>query len=492
MADNQSTAAGKVPLRNPKLALAAVLVSSFMSFFDFTVVYVALPAIQDDLATSYAAVQWVAIGYALPFALLLITGGRIGDILGHRQAFLIGLLGFTLASAVASVVTSVGLLALTRVLQGIAGAVLAPQVLALFRTLVPPDKRAGAMAAYAGTVGLATMSGPILGGVLVGANLFGLGWRSIFLLNVPLGLVALAGGFLCLPASLGRGRLRLDFGGILLATVTLLLLLCPLMYGQTTGWPWWDWAGLAAFLPALAVFIGHQRRRHGTGKDTLIALPLFRMREFNAGIAVNFVVASVLTGFLFVFAVYLQDGLGYPPPVAGATMAIGAVATTVASMMALRLVKRFGRRTLVVGAVLVVVSFGLIVTSVHFAQTPAGAGELAVALTLFGLGTGLVSTPILNMTMSAVPVSDAGSAAGLFTTFRQIGAAVGVALNGVVYFAVLGTGIAESHTGAIKATALFDGGVGIVMLALLLLVPRTADAPAPAVRPVAPATTPTS
>lgn len=464
-------------IRRPVAAAAAVLVSSFMSFFDFTAVYVVLPAIQDDLGAGYATVQWVAVGYTVPFALLLITGGRAGDVVGHRRAFLAGLVGFTVTSAAAGLVDDVVVLAAVRVLQGAAGALMAPQVLALFRVLVPEARRAVATIAYAATVGVATIAGPALGGWLAGADVLGLGWRAVLLVNVPLGVIALVVAWRELPVDRIRaGRLRPDLGGVGLATLALLCLLVPLLHGPQIGWPWWCAAGLVAAAPTVAVLVLHQLRRQRRGRETLLALPLFRIRAFDAGLAVNATVAAVLTGFVFALSVHLQDGLRLTPDAAGAAMAVAPVASMAASVAAPRLTPRLGRAVLVVGALLTLGAFLLVPV------LPAvRGGALAAVLVLFGLGTGLVSTPVLAMTMGAVPVDHAGAAAGLFSTFRQVGAALGVALNGAVYFAALGTGAGPDA--AIRAAALLDAGFAVLTLALLLLVPRRTAATTPAGAP---------
>ncbi|WP_216215924.1 MFS transporter [Amycolatopsis aidingensis] len=463
---------------HPRLALFAVLLASFMTFFEVSVVYVAVPDIQRDLGTSYGAVQWVLAGYTLPFALLLVTGGRLGDIAGHRRVFLGGVAAFVVTSTAAALAGSIELLVAARVLQGVAAAIMGPQVLALFRVMVPARRREPALALYAVVAGLATVCGPILGGVLVQSDLFGWGWRTIFLVNLPVGLLASAIALFAVPASRPSGHTRLDLAGVLLAAGALLLLLHPLMYGRELGWPWWCWVSVAASVPALAAFLGLERGRERRGRTTLIPLALFRNQVFAAGLLINFLVAALLTGFFLVFAVFLQSGLDLSPMRTGTTMTPWAFGTAAASLVAIRLTRRFGRYALL-GAVASMVAGMAVLLLVIGAGSGVrlDQGATAAGLVAFGAGIGVVSTSILNMTVAALPPAEAGSAAGVFTTVRQVGSAFGVAAGGALFFGLVGTPELASqarHLDAMRLTLLFDLALCALIVLLLFRLPRTA------------------
>jgi len=463
----------------PVRPLTVVLLATFMNQFGVTAVSVAIPSIQRDLGSSYAAVQWVFAGYLLPLALLLVSGGRLGDVIGRRRSFLLGTAGFTLASGLAGLAGSVELLIAARVLQGIAAAVMAPQVLAVYRVLVPAKRRGPVLAAYASVVSLATISGPLLGGLLVQADIAGLGWRSIFLINVPLGALAVLGGYLYLPESGGGARRRLDLSQAVLAAVALLLLIYPLMHGRENGWPWWAWASLAASLPALALFLGYQRhreRRFGS-EAALIPLHLFRETAFTIGLVANFIVAALITGFFFVFVVFLQNGLGLSPAHIGVTMAPWALGTALGSIAAIPLSRKLGRGTLLAGSTLMAAGMGALLLGVVLAGARLTSGQAFAGLFVFGVGVAMVSAPILNVTLGAIPHVDAGSASGVFNTFRQTGSAFGVALTGALYFGRLGeqsAGSSGDHVASIKLTILLALAACLLVLALVVRLPRAA------------------
>ncbi|MFJ5225042.1 MFS transporter [Streptomyces sp. NPDC088400] len=467
----------------PMRALAVVLLGAFMNQFDVMAVNVAVPEIQRDLGAGEAAAQWVLAGYALPFALLLVTGGRLGDLAGRRRVFLIGTVGFTLASALAAAAGSVPLLVLARVLQGASAALMGPQVLTVLQVMVPPARRGPAMGLYAAVIGLASVAGPVLGGFLVQADLFGWGWRSLFLVNLPVGVLSVVAGLRHLRESREPDGRRLDLAGVGLAAVALLLFLCPLTYGRELGWPWWAWAALAASAPALGLLVVHQRRRERTGGAPLIALRLFGERAFTAGVLVTFNLAALMTGFFFVFVLFLRHGLDFGAQRAGQSLLPWALGTALASFLAIPLARRHGRRVLVAGNLAAVAGVTLLTVTVAMAGRSLSVPEVVPGLLLFGIGIGLVSTPVLNVTLSGVVPADAGSASGVFSTFRQAGAAVGVAVTGGVFYALVGdpaTARPTDYVDAVVATMLLQLTVVLVTLGLVFLLPReSGSAPRP-------------
>jgi EmrB/QacA subfamily drug resistance transporter len=448
-----------------------------MNQFGVTAVSVGVPSIQRDLGTTYAAVQWVVAGYLLPFALLLVSGGRLGDVFGRRRSFVLSVAVFTAASCWAGFAGDVRMLVAARVLQGIGAAVMAPQVLAAFRVLVPAGRRGPVLATYASVVSLATISGPLFGGMLVQANILGLGWRVIFLVNLPLGVLAFLGGLAFLPESRSRESRRLDLGQVLLAAAALLLLIYPLMQGRESGWPWWSWAALAASGPALALFMTYQRRMERTrgGGAALIPPHLFRQPAFSAGLLANFIVAALITGFFFVFVMFLQIGLGFSAAHTGLTMAPWAIGCALGSIAAIPLSRKLGRRTLLTGGVLMAAGMGALALAGLLSGASLSSGDVSIGLFIFGVGVTMVSAPILNITLAAIPHVDAGAASGVFNTFKQTGSAFGVTLNGAVFFALLGnqaTAHRSDYVPAIQYTTLLDLASCLVVLLLVFLLPR--------------------
>ncbi|WBB81502.1 MFS transporter [Micromonospora sp. WMMD882] len=459
-------------------ALTVVLLATFMTSFDTTGVNMAVPSIQDGLGASYAAIQWVLAGYTLPFALLLVTGGRIGDAFGRRRAFLLGVAGFTVASLLAGVAADVGTLVAARVAQGVAAAVMAPQVLATFQVLVPARRRAPLLAVYGLVIGVATVSGPMLGGVLMSADLFGWGWRTIFLINLPIGVVAFLGAVAWLPESRDdRGR-GFDLGGVFLAAAALLLLLHPLMYGRELGWPWWSWACLAAAGPAFALLVRFERAKERAGEAPLVALRLFGQRTFTAGVLANVIVAALMSGFFLTFVVFLQSGLDFTAERTGWTVAPWAIGTALASMVAIPLARSAGRAALVAGAILMTLGMAGLTALVVARGDRLGSLPIVLSLLVVGIGMGLVSAPILNVTLAGIPHVDAGSAAGIFSTGKQTGGVLGVAVTGTVFFGLLADQDAASRGRFVDAMS-WTLGVQVLLcllvVALVFVLPRRVD-----------------
>lgn len=267
------------------LGLVVVLLAAFMDFIDVTIVVIAAPVIQADLGASYAGVQWLLAGYTLPFGLLLVTGGRLGDLAGRKRVFLAGVLGFTLASAWCSLAGSIGMLIAARVAQGMAAGLMVPQVLATIQVSFPPAERPRAYGLYGAVAGLAFSAAPILGGLLLTQDLWGLSWRSVFLINLPVGVLAVAAGAVLLGESRAERRPRLDLGGVAIVTTGLLLVLYPLIQGNDLGWPAWTWLMTAAALPVLAAFVWYERHQERRGLLPLVPVSLLRRRSFGAGLA---------------------------------------------------------------------------------------------------------------------------------------------------------------------------------------------------------------
>ncbi|MFB7328581.1 MULTISPECIES: MFS transporter [unclassified Streptomyces] len=453
-------------------ALSAVLLTSFLHLFDMTVVSVAAPAVRTGLGAGETAVQWVLVGYTMSFALFLVTAGRLGDAYGRRPLVLAGIVGFTLASAACAAAPNAGVLITARVVQGLSAALLAPQVAPVITLLFPKEKRGAAFGAQAAVVAVATTSGPLLGGLLVNADVAGLGWRSVFLVNLPVGVLALVLALRWLPKEEPSGAARIDPAGIAVASAALLMLLLPLVQGGAWGWPWWLVA-LAVAAPAVGWLLRPLHRRAEAAKRTpLIAAELFRGRGFPAGAGVNFLVMGGVAAFFMVFVVHLQTALDFSPKDTGLTLMPFALAAAVASGASVPLTGRLGRPMLEAGAFLMALGTGLLLWIGHTAGTDLSTEQIAIGLIPAGLGMGLVSPPLYNITLSAMPRRDIGSASGVFATFGQVGSSFGVALVGTVYYA--------TSAGRSSDTAALDWALGCLLLmhvtALALLrfvMPRT-------------------
>ncbi len=449
------------------LALPVLLTGAFLPILDFNVVNLALPEIQRDLGASAGEVQFVISGYAAAYAVLLITGGRLGDLFGRRRLFVLGVGGFTLASLLCGTAWSPGMLIAGRILQGVAATLMAPQVLASIRVLFPPAEQSRALALYGATFGLANISGQILGGVLVTTHPFGFAWQAIFLINLPIGLAALLGGLLVLGESHAPQAQRLDLGGVALLSLTLFLLVYPLVEGRETGWPYWIIAMLLACPVALAAFIRFETRLAAQGGDPLVALSLFRSGSFAIGLAMA-LAFYMLSSFYLTFAAYLQNGLHRSPLDAGIATLPFACGFFLGSLTSAAVMQRLGTRVLALGFVLQILGFGTVALVVD-ALLPAG---LDIGLALAGVGFGFVMPAVIKAVIGPVDPHHAGLAAGMVISTFQIGAALGVAVIGGVFYSELG---ADPTLDAYRHAFAIALGCNVALLALAALLSLRLD-----------------
>ena len=349
------------------LMLPVVLLAMFMAGFDIWVVNVAAPSLQRDLHVSDAALQLIVGGYAFMYASGMVTGGRLGDLLGYRRLFMVGVASFAVASLLCGLAQSPAQLVVARLLQGLTGAAMVPQVLALITATFPVRERSRALAWFGVTMGLAFVSGQILGGLLLQADVLGLGWRAIFLVNVPVGAATLVAAALVVPHARGRRRPRLDPAGALGVSASVALALVPLTLGHDEGWPAWTWLCLAACLPVLALTLAWERRLTRRGGEPLLDLTLFRDRAFSAGTAVNFALVFFFGSFMFVLTLLLQAGLSQSPLRAGLEAGPLALTFTTMSILGPRLAARLGPWSITLGAGLDVLgTIGLVLTGVRY------------------------------------------------------------------------------------------------------------------------------
>jgi EmrB/QacA subfamily drug resistance transporter len=461
----------------PWLGLSVLLIAGFVTIFDLFVVNVAIPSMQADLGASFAQIGFIVAGYELAFGVLLITGGRLGDVFGRRRLFVVGMAGFTLASTLCGLAPSAGFLIGARILQGLAAALLFPQVYASIRVNFDGDDSRRAFGLLGMTLGLAAIAGQILGGWLVHANLFGLGWRSIFLINVPIGLLAIAAARF-IPESRTPQRPSLDWMGVALISVGLTLLLVPLIEGPGQEWPEWSLWMLATATLLLAMFYRQQERRQRAGHLPLVDMRLLVQRRFLLGVLLVLLVYSTSSSFFLCFALLVQTGLGLDPFLAGSIFAPCSVGFVLASLAAPRLVARWGTVAIVVGALVYAVSIGLLIMQVQLAGADLVAVRLIPVLVVVGAGQGFIMTPLLNLVLGFVDEAQAGMASGVISTVQQVGAALGVAVVGILFGTALATGddaVAQAgqYVSAFVAGMLYNLIAALLVCILLLMLVRT-------------------
>jgi EmrB/QacA subfamily drug resistance transporter len=453
-----------------------VLAGELMSVLDASVVDTALPAIQADTGASAAGLQWIHAAYSLTFAIGMITGGRLGDLHGRKRMFLLGTGVFTAASLLCGLATGPAMLIAARVVQAAGAAAMVPQVLAtLHSTFHDRDPaRARAFGLYGVIIPVGGAIGPVLGGLLTQADLLGQGWRPIFLINVPLGIATVVLGRRILTETRDDRALRLDPAGIALSALGLLLIAYPLSEGPALRWPWWTFTAMAVGAATLAGLVIQQRSKTRADGSPLIEMALFSQRTFSAGLAAQFVL-GLLSGLLILcWTLFMQHGLGLSPSQAAIAFLVFSLAEIAGASLATALVTRHRRRVPQAGALLAALAVGVL----HLQVTVHGAGlsmaGMTVPAVVMGVGMGLISAPLTDLTLGHVAESHTGSASGLFNTAIYLGIALGTVFTGVVFFAhdphatARGADVANAFTTALPYVT---GGL-LIMWALMFLLPR--------------------
>ncbi|MET8876111.1 MFS transporter [Nocardia sp. NPDC004604] len=417
------------------LAFGVVLSAGFMDLVDTTIVNVAAPSIQRDLHAEFAQVEWIVSAYALAFAALLIVSGRLGDIYGRKRVFLTGLAGFTLASLMCGLAVNPAMLIASRFAQGAMSGLMVAQILAILRVSFAPHERAKAVAAFGGVTGSSVVFGFVLGGVLVQWNLFGLQWRPMFLVNIPVGVATFAAAWFVVRESRSPAKPKIDPIGIALAVAAVTLLVYPFTEGRQLGWPAWTFAMMACGAAALAAFVAFERHRSATTGSPLVEFAVFASKPFSVGAGMWFLFWVALPGFFLVWTLYMQSGLGWTPLRAGLTAAPYAIGVGIGAANApTKLVPRFGRNVLVAGALINALGFAAFAWLAWHDSAGVSSWQIIPIHLVSGIGMGMVVAPTLDMLLGHVPSHDAGAASGLLNTLQQVGFAFGVALAGVVFF----------------------------------------------------------
>jgi EmrB/QacA subfamily drug resistance transporter len=461
------------PGRLAWLVLLTVLGADIMDLLDSTIVNVGAPSIARDLHASSTNLQWIIAGYTLAMAAVLITGGRMGDLYGRRRMFLTGVGAFTIASALSSMAQSPHELIIARVIQGAAAGIMLPQGLSLIRSVFPRDQAGAAMGIFGPVMGIAATLGPIVGGALVQADLFGSQWRSIFWVNIPLGLIALTMAVRVIPKDEPHGEdaPTLDVLGMLLSGLGMLLLVYPLIQGREYNWPTYMYVLMAASVPVFAGFWIQQRARQRNGRTPLVTPSLFGKRAFSGGLVLGVFFFSSMGALFLILMLHVQLGLGYSSLHAGLTgvpFSLGAAVG--AGLGGGLLAPRYGRKVLHGGVLIMAGGLGWVAWSISDYGQGLTTWNLAPAFGVCGIGMGLLITTFFGMVVSAVDEHETGSAGGVINALQQMASSLGVALFGTLYY----NGLKDGHTSvtAASSTLWYAAIATLVCLPLGFLLPK--------------------
>jgi len=419
-------------LKNKWLELAIVLSAPLLSVIDVFIINVAIPAIKKGVHGTNGEVQFVIAGYLLGYAAFLITGGRAGDHFGRKKVFFWGMLSFTVMSALCGLSVTPFQLIATRFFQGVSASFMLPQTIAFILILFTDTKeRAKAFGLFGITLGGAAVIGQVLGGYLSEMHSAIDGWRLIFFINVPIGAMTLIATRLYLTEANARGNNKFDYSGIFILTAALFCLIFPLIEGREAGWPLWSIGLIALSFGIFTYFINNQKKKLRENRNPLIDVRLFRIRDFNIGLLAVLFHFMLHTSYLLLSAVYLQNGLGISAIQCGLYFVVPGILFMVSSVAASKLIIRFGKRVLQVGALIMGVGFFL---QMSLWRPGTDTWLVVLLMSVWGLGNGLVLPSLLNIALKSVPAEYAGAAAGVYSTFQQTASALGVSIIGGVFF----------------------------------------------------------
>ncbi|WP_431910581.1 MFS transporter [Nonomuraea jabiensis] len=437
--------------------LAVLLAAWFMAQFDFFVVNVAAPSIERDLHAGPAALELIVGGYAFTYAAGMITGGRLGDRYGYRRLFIWGVVAFTIASVLCGLAVNPAQLVAARLLQGLAGAAMVPQVLATISAVYSPSERGQALGWYGVAGGLGSIAGQVLGGLLLTADTLGLGWRVIFLINLPVGLIVVPLAVWLLPEVETARRARLDVPGAAGLAAGLALVLVPLGLGNSLGWPIWTWISMGAAVPVFVLTWRWQQVLGARGGQPVLDLALLKVHSYLAGVGSIVAFMAYFASFMFTLTLLLQGGLGLTAFQAGLAFAPMGVLFSVTSILGTGLVRRYGLIVVMIGGTIIGLGLALMVVGAGL-----GLPYIMVALMLVGSGNGLVLPQLIGAALVEVAPHQAGIGSGILSTAQQFAGAGGVAVIGAVFFAAAEGG---HHVVAMRWSAGIDLGLVLVVIA---------------------------
>ena len=420
----------------PILGLVTVLLGVLLPMTDFFIVNVALPTMRHDLHSSAAVLELVVSGYATMYAVLLVLGGRLGDAHGRRRLFLTGIAAFTLTSLLCGIAPNATTLVIARVLQGASAALMVPQTLSTIQATGNPESRSRALGWYSATGGLAAVAGQLLGGALVSANIDGTGWRAIFFVNVPVGLIGLFFAARYVPETRAERYHHIDIRGTILLALTLVSVLIPLTEGRALGWPTWSIVLLAVAPIAAATFVVTERKLERQGGSPLVPPSILHHRSMRRGLLLLTPFFATFSAFMFIYALAIQGTIGFSPLRAGVAMVPLALTFLATSLATTRLVARYGRAVIGAGASIQLVGLLLVIGALLAWWPHITVLDLAPGFAVMGAGQGLVMSPLIRVVLSDVPVESAGAGSGVLTTTQQTALALGVATIGSAYLSL--------------------------------------------------------
>jgi EmrB/QacA subfamily drug resistance transporter len=477
-----ATAAAPDPRR--WVALAVLLLASFMNLIDVTIVNVALPAMQSDLGANSSQIEWVVAAYVLSFALFLLPFGRLGDIVGRRGMFLVGVGAFTVGSALCGLAPTIDTLIGARILQGIAGAMMTPQVLAITTVMFPPKERGFAFSFFGLTAGMASVAGPIAGGLLISADFWGLDWRPIFLVNIPLGIFAAIMAWRLVPKVAPHPGLTNDYVGMLIFGAAIVAIIFPLVEGRVYGWPLWCFGLIVAGLLGLVLFFFWEKALDRAGKTELLPIPLFENRNFVVGTLMTLVYFSGVPGLFMILAIFFQSGFGLTPLESGLTTVPFPLGVLIVSLLNGRIGNRWLSGRVAVGALLLALGMLWLRFTIGDVVDTIDHWQFVPALFIAGIGMGMGVSALFQTILQGVPGKDAGSASGSLQAFQQVGGALGIALVGEIFFGTIQAGTAGAQgnmhpvfMAAAQNAMIYQVAAFLVVAAMVLLLRKPAAAP---------------
>lgn len=454
----------------PGAILAVLLLGLFMAILDVSIVNVAAPTLRADLHASGSGLQLAIAGYTISYAVLLITGARLGDRYGHGRAFRLGLAAFTLASLACGLAPTTATLVAFRFTQGAAAALMMPQIMSLIQRTFQGPARLRALSLYAAVIACGAVVGQVLGGVLVSADLFGTGWRPVFLVNVPIGVVLFALARRWLPRGAGDRSRQLDVPGVLSLSAAVLLFVLPLVLGHEEHWPVWGWVSLGLSVVALATFVLVERRVTVRGGSPLVSASVLRAPGLVLASASLFVAMITYSGYLFVMALHLQGGLGESAQHAGLIFAPLAVGFAITSLTWSMLPQVLHARVIPVGLAVAALGYGGLALILRGGGS--GGVPLEVDLFVIGFALGFAMSPMISTALAHVPLSDAADASGVVTTVFQLGQVVGIATLGTVYLGLVHGPGAHVSAHGVTVTAVVIAVACLLAAALAVQVAR--------------------
>ncbi|WP_334073170.1 MFS transporter [Paenibacillus sp. A14] len=460
-------------------SLAIVLSATFMVILDSFIVNVAAPSIQQDLEATSIQLQFILAGYVLSYAVFLISGGRFGDLFGRKKMFIAGMGGFVAASALCGFAPTAEMLVLARILQGLAAAIMVPQVLSTIQASFPAEERPKALGWYGAISGIAVVAGQIAGGLLLHADLFGLGWRTVFLINLPIGLIAMALSLPFVRESMVEGSKKLDLAGLLLSAAGLTAMTFPLVMGREAGWPLWVFFCLAASLLFLFGFVRYEGRLMKRNGFPLMPATLFAEKSFRFGVLSILAYQGGNAALFLTLSLFLQEGLSFSPMTSALSFLSIGVGFFLGSMLAPRGVKRWGFRLLPAGAAVMALSCGYLFYTIHHFGESLQWTHFIPSLFLAGIGQGIVGAPLFTAILSRVGPNQIGAASGILSTMMQTANVLGVAVIGTLYFAVLESSGGAYLAAMYAALACILGAALLTFIQLLLLSKAKEPAPTP-------------